>query len=533
MPDWRLHRSPAARRASSSADHRSITAISAFMIQQPPTPISPPAHTLAVLSNRISYVFDLHGPSFTIDTACSSSLVALDAAVARSKADASTPPSSAAPILWSALLGSSVSRKPQCCRRRDCARLFRQELTVMCAPKAASSLSSAHSIAHKRTPIASMPQSWLRGVNSDGRTSGISLPSKAHQIALLERVYGNSGVDPNDVAFVEAHGTGTRVGDPAEAGAIGEVLGQRRSLPLPIGSIKTNIGHTEPASGLAGAMKAMLALEHNEFPRTLHCDELNPDIAFDDLNLSVCADPAGLPRDGRIRYAGVSSFGFGGTNAHVILADPPSTKRREASRGASRAPQFLMLSAQSQDALADLARRYSSRLAGLEPEPFRQVAAATGRRRERHSERLVIPLTTQKAAIEALDKAADKIADPSDALIGTAIERTGPVAFVFSGNGSQWPGMGQRAYEANAVSAIVSMRSTRFLTNSPAGRSPRSCLIPTLPRIFIKQASLSPGFRYPGGDRPLPDQAWTCSIDGPWTQHGRGCGGGDCRHPRP
>ena len=110
-------------------------------------------------------------------------------------------------------------------------------------------------------------------VNSDGRTSGISLPAEAGQIELLRTVYGQRGVAPDSVAYVEAHGTGTRAGDPVEAAALGKVLGQARIHPLPIGSIKTNIGHTEPASGLAGLMKAMLALEHDQAPKSLHFDD--------------------------------------------------------------------------------------------------------------------------------------------------------------------------------------------------------------------------------------------------------------------
>lgn len=410
-------------------------------------------NTLAVLSNRISYVFDLHGPSFTIDTACSSSLVALDAAVAAIRSGSiDTAIVGGANALVSPFGFISFSQatmlSPTGLCRAFSARAdgyVRAEGGVVLILRA---LRRAHIDGDR--PHALIVAS---GVNSDGRTSGISLPSKRHQSALLERVYEESGVDPNDVAFIEAHGTGTRVGDPVEAGAIGDVLGRRRRRPLPIGSIKTNIGHVEPASGLAGAMKAMLALEHDELPRSLHCSELNPDISFDDLNLSVSVEPVALARDGKRRYAGVSSFGFGGTNAHVILSDPPFVPARDTS---ARAPQFLFLSAQSEAALAELARCYSARLAGVEPHSFQRIIAATGHRRERHAERLVIPVGAQKAVIQALDAAAEETGAPPQSgslsiVAGSAIERDAPVAFVFSGNGSQWPGMGQHVYEANAA----------------------------------------------------------------------------------
>ncbi|ACK51645.1 Beta-ketoacyl synthase [Methylocella silvestris BL2] len=407
-------------------------------------------NTLAVLSNRISYVFDLRGPSFTIDTACSSSLVALDAAVAAIRSGAiDTAIVGGANMLVSPFGFISFSQAAMLsptglCRAfsADADGYVRAEGGVVLVLRA-QDLARANGDRVHAVIAAS-------AVNSDGRTNGISLPSALSQSALLEQIYGQSDVDPDDIAFVEAHGTGTRVGDPVEAESIGRVLGRRRRSPLPIGSIKTNIGHIEPASGLAGAMKAMLALEHDEFPRSLHCGELNPDIPFDDLNLSVSARPAALAKTGRIRYAGVSSFGFGGTNAHVVLADPPACAARRMSSDSVRPPQFLMLSAQSETALAELARSYSARLKGADPVSFQRIVAATGRRRESHSERLVIPVESPRAMVQALDKAARQGSAAPTLAVATAIARDAPVAFVFSGNGSQWPGMGQHAYETNA-----------------------------------------------------------------------------------
>src|SRR5690606_14929335 len=126
-------------------------------------------------------------------------------------------------------------------------------------------------------------------------------------------------IDPSRLAFVEAHGTGTPVGDPIEATAIGRSLGQKRAAPLPIGSIKTNIGHLEPGSGLAGLLKAVLALNHGVLPPSLHFREPNPHIEFEALNLNVCTQPLLLPKAAE-QFAGINSFGFGGTNAHAIVA---------------------------------------------------------------------------------------------------------------------------------------------------------------------------------------------------------------------
>ena len=405
-------------------------------------------NSLAILSNRISYVFDLHGPSFTVDTACSSSLVALDAAVAAIQCGRiDTAIVGGVNILASPFGFISFSQATMLSPTGLC-RAFsakadgyvRAEGGVVLVLRA---LGAARASADRIHAVIAGSHN-----NSDGRTTGISLPSKAHQAALLERAYLKNGFNPDAIAFIEAHGTGTRAGDPIEAAAIGEVLGQRRTRPLPIGSIKTNIGHTEPASGLAGLLKAMLALEHDELPRSLHFDEPNPDIPFADLNLLVCAAPLALPRNGRVRYAGISSLGFGGTNAHVILADPPPVANRDVP---AIAPRFLLLSAQSRDGLADLARQYSVRLARAGVEETQRVVAATGHRRELHSERLAIPFDEPKALIQALDQAGGKNALDSTAITGTAVERSAPVAFVFSGNGGQWPGMGRAAYEANPV----------------------------------------------------------------------------------
>lgn len=404
-------------------------------------------NTLAVLSNRISYVFDVHGPSFTVDTACSSSFVALDAAVAAIQAGRiDTAIVGGVNILASPFGFISFSQATMLSQTGLC-RAFsanadgyvRAEGGVVLVLRRASAARASGDRCH----------AVIAGtlVNSDGRTSGISLPSKAYQAAMLERAYGKLDISPERIAFIEAHGTGTRAGDPVEAGAIGEILGRRRSEPLPIGSIKTNIGHTEAASGLAGLFKAMLALEHNELPRSLHFDEPNPDIPFNDLNVRVCDAPLPLPRNGHPRYAGISSLGFGGTNAHVILADPPPPSQ---SRTAP-APQFLLLSALTRESLAELAQQYACRIGRAAPKEARRLIAAAAYRRELQPERLVLPCAEPAALAHALNEASRSQGIALGASTNTATDRAAPVAFVFSGNGGQWPGMGRTAFETNPV----------------------------------------------------------------------------------
>ena len=289
------------------------------------------------------------------------------------------------------------------------------------------------------------------GVNSDGRTVGVAMPNRAAQAALLARVYHEGAIEPERLAFIEAHGTGTRVGDPAEAFAIGETLAQKRGRPLPIGSIKTNLGHLEPASGLAGTLKALLALEHDLLPASLHCVEPNPDIPFDELNLKIATAAQPLPRIAGGRYAGINSFGFGGTNAHVVLADPPRRERTRKEEGSP--PQFFLLSAHSRAALGELATRYAERLEGAQPHDAQVIASAAAHRRDMLPNRLAVTSKTPGEIVTALKRFAAKEADTPGLVVGSAVERSAPAAFVYSGNGSQWPGMGRAAYRANTTFA--------------------------------------------------------------------------------
>ncbi|WP_407942745.1 SDR family NAD(P)-dependent oxidoreductase [Methylobacterium ajmalii] len=407
-------------------------------------------NTLSILSNRISYIFDLKGPSFTLDTACSSSLVALDAAVsAIASGRIDTAVVAGVNLLVSPFNFVSFSNASMLSRTGLCQAFsasadgyVRAEGGVVLVLQSAEA--AARNGATVRGVIAASK------VNSDGRTTGISLPSGYAQGALLEEIYREAGVALDAIAFMEAHGTGTPVGDPIEAGAIGGKLGRGRSTPLPIGSIKTNIGHTEPVSGLAGLLKASLALEHDLLPPSLHSAELNPAIPFDELNLAVNRALRPLPRTGAERFAGVNSFGFGGTNAHVILTDPaPVAPSASAS---DPAPEVLLVSAQTKAALADLAQDYAARLDGADAAEVSRVAAAAAHRRERLPVRAAIPLRDldAEAVTEALRAIAEGEETPA-ASLATAVERAGGVAFVYSGNGSQWAGMGRDAYALNPV----------------------------------------------------------------------------------
>ncbi len=416
-------------------------------------------NTLSVLSNRISYIYDLQGPSFTVDTACSSSLVAFaeaQAAIASGRIDMAIvagvnlllSPTSFIGFARASMLSPSGLCRPFSAAGDGYVRA--EGAVAMLLSRLPTALEEGYRI--RAVALAS-------GINSDGKTSGISLPSMEGQRALLHRLYGaphNDGVpaiDANRLAFVEAHGTGTKVGDPAEATAIGEALGQMRDAPLLIGSVKSNIGHLEPASGLAGLYKAVLSLEHRVLPPTLHLDEINPAIDFARLNLTPATHMTALPATGTW-LAGISSFGFGGTNAHVVIrqAEPLEQRPPDQIIGDSRVhPPILVLSAHSKPALAATASHYADLIeAGGNLE---DLAAAVAWQRDLAPFRLAMPIGGAVAPGAALRHFAANgaVSSGPGVLSGVAPSAPPKVCFVFSGNGCQWAGMGRLAFARNGA----------------------------------------------------------------------------------
>lgn len=400
-------------------------------------------NTLSIVSNRISYAFDLRGPSFTVDTACSSSLVALNeaaAAIDAGRIDTAVVVgvnvlTSPGPFIGFAQ--ASMLSPTGLCKAFDASAdgYVRAEGGVAIIIRRADAAQASGNRVYARL--------LGTGVNSDGRTIGMSLPSSEAQADLLRRIYGEAEIDAESLAFVEAHGTGTRVGDPAEARAVGSVLAAGRSEPLPIGSAKSNVGHLEPAAGLVGTLKAMLALEHDLLPPTLHIRSLNPDIPFDALNLAVAREAVPLRNGGVPRAAGVNSFGFGGTNAHAVVADPePGDKVTPLAKTLNGERPVLAISARSREALIALAARYSDLLADKSEQEAATVAASVARSRDLLSHRLVVEgndpnfWAARLASVAAGEETEGVVLD-------SAIAREAPVAFMYSGNGSQWAGMGR------------------------------------------------------------------------------------------
>lgn len=418
-------------------------------------------NTLALVSNRISHVLDLRGPSMTVDTACSSSLVALrlaqDALMA-GLVDVAVVGGVNALLDPFHYVGFSSARmlspKGRC-------QPFSARADGYVRAEGAVAFVLERCEARQLSPRRAYARLRAVETNTDGWTVNVALPSVEGQSALLRQVYGRAEVDPDSLLFVEAHGTGTLAGDPVEAQALGSVLGQARRLPLPIGSVKSNIGHLEPASGAAGLLKALVALEAGVFPATLHLDEVNPAIPFDALNLAVSGEAVRLPMDGIARFAGVSSFGFGGANAHAILErlDAPDPIARKAVPPAT-AP-VLVLSAFAEKSLLGAARAWAD-LAGQagSAAEVADLAAQAAAFRGRHPMRMGVICGTPDETQAALDRAAAGLPDPRVERADSRL-REAPVAFVYSGNGSQYAGMGLEFLKADAAYARAMRRIDR------------------------------------------------------------------------
>ena len=423
-------------------------------------------NTLSISANRLSYAFDLHGPSMAIDTACSSSLVALHQACAA----LATGQTSMALVGGVNLLlhpypfvgftkASMLSATGRCRAFAEGGDGYvRAEGAVMLV------LKPLHQAERDADPIWGVIRA--SGVNADGaRKSGLTIPSSVAQAELMRQVLQQAELRPEEVDYIEAHGTGTRIGDPIEARAIGQVYGAtgQREQPLPIGSVKSNLGHMEPASGMAGLLKALLTLQHRTVPPSIHTQTLNPEIDFDALHLQVARSPVALQATGRPLRVGINSFGFGGVNAHVILEEYCSEAGRAPAPQAAphirpaamlaprqEAPRPLVLSAKDDTALRALAARYLPMLSGADTAMRPQIAQAAWLGRDWLECRLAVPNLRDADALDALRRFAE------GETVGTLVHEhrltdPGKLAFVYSGNGAQWVGMGRKLMAASSV----------------------------------------------------------------------------------
>jgi acyl transferase domain-containing protein/aryl carrier-like protein len=399
---------------------------------------------MTMLANRLSYVFGFQGPSMAVDTACSGSLVAVHLACQS---------------IWNG----------------ECTMAFAGGANAMIAPtmtiaeskggflspdgrsKAFDAAANGYARGEGAGVVLIKPLSraqadgdpihaLIRGtaVTQDGHTNGITVPNGKAQEAVMRLAYQRAGVLPSDIQYVEAHGTGTPVGDPIEARAIGAVLSEGRPAcdQCVIGSVKTNIGHLEAAAGVAGLIKTVLALKHRQIPPHLHFHTPNPDIPFDRLQLRVPVSLEPWPYTAGPALAGVNSFGFGGTNAHVVLQEAPPIAPEVVRSGAPEQPYLLPISARSAQALHALAGSYRELLA-RDDIALPDVAYSASLRHTHHDHRLAIVARSNAEAVAQLD--AFLAGTPRDGVASgrTPLGERPKTVFVCSGMGPQWWAMGR------------------------------------------------------------------------------------------
>jgi myxalamid-type polyketide synthase MxaE and MxaD len=394
----------------------------------------------SIIANRVSYFLDLHGPSLTLDTACSGSLLTIELAC-RSLRAGETSLALAGGVSLNLLpkgdifFSSAGALSPQgSCRTFDAAAdgIVRSEGAGMIALKR---LDDALQDGDRIYAV-------IRGgaVNHDGSSNGIMAPNAEAQKRVLREAYRNAGVAPGDVHYVEAHGTGTPLGDPIEVSALSAVMGDRRNgLPLLLGSLKTNVGHMEAAAGVAGVIKAALALHHKAIPPNRGFENWNPRISQPPFRLEVSSALRDWPSGDHRRIAGVSAFSFGGTNAHLVLEEARDAVEPVA-RAEGRGAFVLPLSAKSPEGLRDTTAAWREYLEASS-DSLQDICYTAGVRRAHHPHRMAV--IGSSAAEMAAQLAVAGEAKPAG--------RVNKLAFVFSGQGSQWPGMGMALVRTEPV----------------------------------------------------------------------------------
>lgn len=439
------------------------------------TPHVMTGNTLSIAANRISYTFDLHGPSLALDTACSSSLVALHHACEALR-EGSIPLALAGGIslLMHPYSFVGFSKASMISAHGHCLPFdARADGYVRAEGGGLFLLKPLDAALHDGNPIQAVI--LASGINTDGaRKKGLTIPSEAAQAELMGDVLRQSGLAADDLAFIEAHGTGTPVGDPIEVASIGKAIGAFRSSPLPITSVKAHVGHLEPASGMAGIVKAIVCLKNREVPGLPFAFEPNPAIDFKKANV-VCAAQDVKLKEGTPLCCGVNSFGFGGVNAHILLQSAPGQDVSE--HADITAPIFL--SAKTNGALRELAGRYAD---AMEADVASAYDLAYGARyfRDQYEKCLAIDGKDKGAFVDALRRFSKGIEKSTDLILEErASDRTADnqgLVFVYTGNGAQWVGMGQRLLAESRVFA-KSLDTVDALLSPLLGKSVKDLLL--------------------------------------------------------
>jgi thioester reductase-like protein len=409
-------------------------------------------NALNVIAGRVAFSLGLEGPAMAVDTACSSSLVAIhQACQALRSGECDTAIAGGVNVLLSPATTIAACRARMLapdghCKTFDASAdgyVRGEGCGVIVLKRLEDALRDGDRV-----------RAVIRGsaVNQDGASGGLTVPNGRAQQRVITEALGQAGLQPADVDYLEAHGTGTSLGDPIEVQAAAAVLGPGRDKdhPLWIGSVKTNIGHLESASGIAGVIKVVLAMEHGILPQHLHFKTPSPHIPWDRLPVQVVRETKPWTSRGKRRTAGVSSFGFSGTNAHVLLEEAPAIDASDVIDATPPRPfHFLPVSARGPEALQELGRRYQ---AWLDAHPEADIAdvawsAAIGRSHLEHRAGLVVD--SREKANELFQALAEERSTPG---LLTGICGDPPkTAWLFTGQGSQYVGMGRELFETQPV----------------------------------------------------------------------------------